>query len=218
MPRLIIDYWERDVFPLPVLIINNLKKMKSNIHKHKNDMKTEVSTKITYSLFLVFLSINAFSQVAIGKTSITNTSVSLEFGNENRGIVLPWVESETKVTTTGVVDGTLIYDTSDHKVKLRANSGWKDLSVDATGFADTSIQDTKTDKPIAKVVIGADGATNTTPGILVLSDSDKAMILPKVASPHLNIMKPAAGMIVYDTVSRQLAVYNGKVWSFWKPE
>ena len=193
--------------------------MKSNIHKYKDYVKTKVGTKITFSLFLVFLSINAFSQVAIGKASITNTSVSLEFGNENRGIVLPWVESEAKVTTTGVVDGTLIYDTSDHKVKLRAASVWKDLSVDATGVADDiSIQDTKTDKPSAKVVIGADGATNTTPGILVLSDSDKAMILPKVASPHLNIMKPAAGMIVYDTVSRQLAVYNGKVWSFWKPE
>ena len=192
--------------------------MKSNIHKYKDYVKTKVGTKITFSLFLVFLSINAFSQVAIGKSSITNTSVSLEFGNENRGIVLPWVESETKVTTTGVVDGTLIYDTLDHKVKLRANNGWKDLSVDTTGDADTSIQDTKTDQPGAKVVIGADGATNTTPGILVLSDSDKAMILPKVASPHLNIIKPAAGMIVYDSVSRQLAVYNGRVWSFWKPE
>lgn len=93
--------------------------MKSNIHKYKDYVKTKVGTKITFSLFLVFLSINAFSQVAIGKASITNTSVSLEFGNENRGIVLPWVESETKVTTTGVVDGTLIYDTLDHKVKLR---------------------------------------------------------------------------------------------------
>ena len=58
------------------------------------------------------------------RASITNTSVSLEFGNENRGIVLPWVESEAKVTTTGVVDGTLIYDTLDHKVKLRAYNHW----------------------------------------------------------------------------------------------
>ena len=50
------------------------------------------------------------------------------------------------------------------------------------------------------------------------ASSTNSMILPKVASPHLNIIKPAAGMIVYDSVSRQLAVYNGKVWSFWKPE
>ena len=56
-----------------------------------------------------------------------------------------------------------------------------------------------------------------TPGILVLADTDKAMVLPKVASPHLNIVNPAAGMMVYDTTSKQLAVFNGTVWSFWKP-
>ncbi|WP_262907374.1 hypothetical protein [Chryseobacterium sp. LC2016-27] len=43
------------------------------------------------------------------------------------------------------------------------------------------------------------------------------MILPKVASPHLNIINPSAGMMVYDTVKKQLAIYNGTVWSFWKP-
>ena len=32
------------------------------------------------------------SQVAIGKQSVTNTDVSLEFADtENRGILLPWV-------------------------------------------------------------------------------------------------------------------------------
>lgn len=65
--------------------------------------------------------------------------------------------------------------------------------------------------------MGTNSSTDTTPGILILSDADKAMILPKVASPHLNIINPAAGMMVYDTVNRQLAVYNGTVWSFWKP-
>ena len=59
--------------------------------------------------------------------------------------------------------------------------------------------------------------TDPTPGLLVLADTDKAMVLPKVASPHLNIVNPAAGMMVYDTTSKQLAVFNGTVWSFWKP-
>ena len=157
-----------------------------------------------------------FSQVAIGKTVVASTSASLDFGSENRGLVLPWVTSVDDVT--GVVDGTLVYDTDDNKVKLREAGDWKDLSVDETGTADTSLQDLKTESSSAKVVIGNNGATDTTPGILVLSDSDKAMILPKVQSPHLNIMDPAPGMIVYDTVTRQLAVYNGTVWSFWKPE
>ncbi|AYZ12858.1 hypothetical protein EGY05_13405 [Chryseobacterium arthrosphaerae] len=155
------------------------------------------------------------SQVAIGKPAVTNTSVSLEFADtENRGLILPYVETKTGITD----NGTIIYDTTDHKVKYLKDSGtWTDLSVDNTGTANISIQTGKTESTNAKSVIGSAAATDTTPGILVLSDANKAMILPKVASPHLNIIDPAPGMMAYDTVKRQLAVYNGKVWTFWKP-
>lgn len=170
-------------------------------------------------LYFSVLAIAGFAnaQVAIGKQTISSNSVSLEFGSDNKGLVLPYVTSTTDVVTNGVVNGTLVFDSTDKKVKLRANNAWKDLSVDTTGKVDTSIQDTKAEKANAKVVIGPDGATNTTPGILVLSDPTKAMVLPKVASPHLNIVNPAPGMMVYDTTKRQLAVFNGNVWTFWKP-
>ena len=189
--------------------------MKSKIHEHKNNIKMKVSKKILITLGLL-LSTLAFSQVAIGKLSASNTSVSLEFGNtENRGLLLPWVTSASGVT--GAVDGTIIYDTTDKKVKYLKGGSWFDLGVDTTGTVNTTLQDTKTEQSSAKVAIGANGATDTTPGILVLTDTDKAMILPKVASPHLNIINPAPGMMAYDTVKHQLAVYNGTVWSFWKP-
>lgn len=155
------------------------------------------------------------AQVAVGKTSVTNTSVSLEFGDtENRGLVLPYVIDKSGITE----NGTMIYDTTDNKVKyLRANT-WVDFSVDATGTADLSIQGAdKTEQPGAKVTIHSSGTPDPAAGILVLGDTNKAMILPKVANPHLNIMNPSAGMMVYDTAKRQLAVYNGTVWSFWKP-
>jgi hypothetical protein len=172
-----------------------------------------------------FISATAFSQVAIGKSSVTNTSVSLEFETGNKGLVLPWTNavSNSAPFITGytgsdtIVDGTLVYDSSDKKVKYKKLGSWFDLSVDANGAVDTTLQDSKTELPTAKASIGTNGATDTTPGILVLTDSDKAMILPKVALPHLNIKNPAAGMIAYDTTNRQLAVFNGTVWSFWKP-
>ncbi|RKT01492.1 hypothetical protein [Chryseobacterium defluvii] len=167
--------------------------------------------KLIISGILLF-STFAFSQVAIGKTTVTNNSVSLEFGPENRGIILPWVNSAASVT--GAVNGTLIYDTNDKKVKVKYATGWKDLSVNSTGVVDTSLQSPLTEKPGAKVSIGTPSAV---PGILVLEDSNKAMILPKVASPHLAIINPAPGMMVYDTTAKQLAVFNGSVWSFWKP-
>jgi hypothetical protein len=155
------------------------------------------------------------SQVAIGKQNVSNASVSLEFAEtENRGLVLPYIENKSGITE----DGTVIYDTTDSKVKYLKNGSWFDLSVDTTGKADLTTQGSdKIEQASAKTAIGVNGATDTTPGILVLTDADKAMILPKVASPHLNIINPSAGMMVYDTAKKQLAVYNGTVWSFWKP-
>lgn len=158
------------------------------------------------------------SQVAIGKQNISNPSVSMEFAdNENRGMILPYIEVKGGITQ----EGTIIYDITDHKVKYLKNGGqWVNLSEDdgtvaTIGIADLSIQGSnKIENILAKTTIGLLTSTN---GILVLEDSDKAMILPKVATPHLNILDPAPGMMVYDTVKKQLAVYNGKVWSFWKP-
>ncbi|MCD0454779.1 hypothetical protein LPB85_04880 [Chryseobacterium sp. LC2016-27] len=156
-------------------------------------------------------------QVAIGKGSVSNSSVSLEFAeNENRGMILPWVTSVGAVT--GVVDGSFVYDLSDHKVKVKYSGGWKDLSVDLTGATGTAvqIQNDATENTNAKVSIGTPTTAAPAAGILVLEDQTKAMVLPRVASPHLNIVDPAPGMMVYDTTAKQLAVFNGTVWSFWK--
>jgi hypothetical protein len=168
---------------------------------------------IISSIFFFAASLNA--QVAISKANITNGSVSLEFANtENRGLILPYVTDKSGITE----NGTMIYDTTDHKVKYLKDNAWFDFSVDASGTADLSIQGPdKTEQPGAKVAIYTTGGTDNTAGILVLGDTNKAMILPQVASPHLNIINPSAGMMVYDTTKRQLAVFNGTVWSFWKP-
>jgi hypothetical protein len=178
----------------------------------------------THLLIVIFGSIMfSKAQVAVGKSSITtlsdnitpNPSISLEFGIGDRGIILPWVSSAAAVS--GAVDGTFIFDTADKKVKYRKNGTWFDLTVDATGTVDTSLQSSLTEQPNAKVIIGSNPNADTTPGILVLSDTNKAMVLPKLASPHLNIISPAPGMMVYDTTKRQIALFNGSVWSFWKP-
>ncbi|MDF2832350.1 hypothetical protein [Chryseobacterium indoltheticum] len=178
--------------------------------------------RMLYAMAFLSCGTLVYAQVAIGKGSVQNSSISLEFGNENRGMVLPWVTSAGDVA--GAVEGTVVYDLSDHKVKVKIASGWKDLSVDLTGTTidphnstvdlATIQNDVTTENTDAAVRIGTPTAT---PGILVLEDANKAMILPRVASPHLNIINPAPGMMVYDTVAKQLAVFNGTVWSFWKP-
>lgn len=172
--------------------------------------------KIYFVLAAFIMAVSIQAQIAIGKQSVTNSSVSIEFGTENRGLILPYVENKAGVSE----EGTLIYDTTDHKVKyLNGSNSWVNYSeddgtADTIGEADLSIQTGKSDLLTAKVGIGNPTSTD---GILVLEDNNKAMILPKVASPHENIINPAPGMMVYDITKKQLAVYNGKVWTFWKP-
>jgi hypothetical protein len=202
----------------------------------------------------LFSSAMALAQIAIGKSevskiqpanTVTNPSISLEFydnADNAKGLVLPWTSTVNNqpvaynaTTETGyrgmqgtVVDGTIILDLSDNKVKYMRNGAWSPLTgslpltVGATTYytfdnIDSSLQDNKKEEANAKAAIGTNAATDTTTGILVLTDTDKAMILPKVSSPHLNIKNPTPGMMAYDTIKKQLAVYNGTVWSFWKP-
>ncbi|RZM11948.1 MAG: hypothetical protein EOO88_46200 [Pedobacter sp.] len=151
------------------------------------------------------------AQVAIGKTTLESTSSSIEFGSDNRGFVLPWTTSAASVSNA--VNGTMIFDLNDKKTKIYADNVWKDLTVDVNGSVDTSLQDGLTEQAGAKVSVGA---VSSTPGILVLEDTNRAMILPKVANAHLNIIAPTPGMVVYDTVKKMLLVFNGTVWTFWK--
>ena len=118
---------------------------------------------------------------------------------------------------TGAVNGTFILDVAEKKVKVKLASGWKDLSVyNSNNAIDNSLQTNPQypEKANAKATIGN---PSSTPGILVLEDNNKAMILPLVENAHINIKSPAPGMMVYDPLTQQLAVYNGTKWTFWKP-
>lgn len=173
---------------------------------------------LSLSTFLVSTII--FAQVIINpgtKTATTNLSVSLEFGPEPRGIILPYVAAADALNA---VPGTMIMDHTDKVMKLKLGNGtWQNLTGNAA--KNNNIVNpfvTIAENPTAKSVIGPSAIPQANvPGILILSEPDKAMILPNVASPHLNIKNPAAGMLVYDSANKILAVFNGTQWSFWKP-
>lgn len=117
---------------------------------------------------LLIISASTKAQVVIGKNSVTNSSVSLEFSDtENRGIILPLVENKSGIIT----EGTIIFDTADFKAKyLKSSGNWVNLSGDdgtstTIGTADLSIQGAdKTEYSEAKTSIGTPTGTD---GILV---------------------------------------------------
>ena len=204
--------------------IINLVQMKINNHLKEKIMKTKY-----FSILSVMIASLSFAQVAIGKSNISNTSVSLEFGTGNKGIILPWANNSTGVSlpASGNKSGTFILDVNDKKVKLSKNDGtWFDLTVHnlekpATGgniAINNALQTNAAfpEKTDAKTMIGGNPTTDFTPGILVLADTNKAMIPPLVTDPATNIKNPAPGMMVYDSAKKLLAVYNGTVWSYWR--
>lgn len=185
--------------------------------------------KKLFVIFTTAISLYSNAQVAIGKNATAiklgdgtpNPSVILSFSTEeNKGVLLPWATSAAAVDAENTaVNGTFIFDTTAQTVKLKMKDGtWKDLSVQA-GTANAKVETGLTEKPNAKVIIGA--SSSTAPGILVLEspDSSKAMILPTVNS-YTDIINPSASLMVYvknTSGNSRLAVYNGSVWAFWKP-
>ncbi|WP_392437529.1 hypothetical protein ACF3N7_01915 [Cruoricaptor ignavus] len=189
-------------------------------------------------LVLIFTASAHFSaQVAFGKDEVSSSSVSLEFGNGNRGVVVPYVQN-LEVVRAGKVPGTIIMDAATGIVSYckqnncQNETDWSPLTFNVTnvrlpnGFIDdttgkvpadiANVQHNKEEHTEAKVIIGEKQDDNAE-GILVLSDANKAMVLPSMESPHLKIINPAPGMMAYDLKTNQLAIFNGTVWSFWKP-
>ncbi|NIF05946.1 hypothetical protein F3J23_10890 [Chryseobacterium sp. Tr-659] len=149
------------------------------------------------------------AQIAIEKVQVDGDGV-LDFpANTTKGILLPIVET----LPINASAGTLLMDKNDKVLKMNVESAWVPLS-DA-GDITNAVFNTNGEIPGQnRIIIGA--ATTAVPGVLVLESSDKALILPKVAAPHLNVKNPYPGMICYDTVSKSMAVFDGLKWSYWK--
>lgn len=167
--------------------------------------------KILIAIFAVFAGLAANAQASIGKTPPDGSGIVDFNAGGKSGIVLPWVT--TLPTGAALAEGVMLYDANLKKVVYYNGAAWVDLS-NHTGNVDLSIQATVPEASTKGTVIGA--TSSSVDGVLVLEASDKALILPKVTSPHLNIVNPMAGTICYDTTSKMVCIYNGTEWAFWK--
>lgn len=157
----------------------------------------------------------------VGNAPVTNNSVLLQFANTNdKGLVLPTVRTMPTSPTPGtlVVDGT---NPNAARVKYyngKSGDGWQDLSGTNGNVSSllATQPETVNEKRESKTIIG--DQNTSADGILVLESATKAMVLPTVSDVQ-NVLNPTAGMMVFvnKSGSKRLAVYNGTVWSFWRP-
>lgn len=149
------------------------------------------------------------AQVGIGKESVDGDGILDFVPNTTNGIMLPIVET----LSNDAVAGTILMDKNDKIIKVKDNSGWVALS-DAGSVNNATFNTNAEVSGPNRVIIG--NSTTTVPGVLVLESPDKALILPKIANPHINVKSPYPGMICYDTISKTMAVFDGLKWSYWK--
>lgn len=162
---------------------------------------------------MLCFSITTFAQVSIGKETVESESTILDFNNvdtNTNGLILSAV-SELPTNLTSSNNGTLLFDRTTKKVKMYENNYWVDLSDEG----DDQTIETNPSEDLGKGVIIGKEETNAK-GILVLESENQAMILPRIADPHSTVKSPYPGMICYDTKSKSLAVFDGKVWNYWK--
>ncbi|MGH1517371.1 hypothetical protein [Chryseobacterium sp. JK1] len=174
------------------------------------------------NIIYILAVLNVFSfangQIAISKSKINGNSTILDFEDSpfnRKGIILPSVEnvSEALATVTSHNNGTFLFDISDDKVKMYENDTWVDLSD--SGDDSLIIRNSSPDYSTTQGIIINSHISNAK-GVIVLESNNKAMILPKIENPHLNVKSPYPGMMCYDTISNSLAIFNGSEWSYWK--
>ena len=188
----------------------------------------KIIMKNLFNIIICFFSINSFAQIIVGEfnnASANKTSVLLDFErSNNRGILLPAVNSTADITEKG----TIVLDASTAttaQFKIKKNNGWFNYSNNnGNATAITNNRPSIVDYPTAKLVLGAE--TSSIDGALILESSNKVMVLPIVKTVD-NIINPSPGMMVfvnketcldYNTpcIDQFLAFYNGTEWSFWE--
>ncbi|WP_120214004.1 hypothetical protein [Epilithonimonas arachidiradicis] len=175
--------------------------------------------KIIYNIMFCAIAGIVNAQVSIGgKLNVDGASTLLDFNSissNTNGIILPAVDDTANALNSVTSDnnGTFLFDKSNNRVRMYENSTWVNLSDQGVS---SSIVPNASDESNSNsgVIVGAE--TSNAKGVFILEASDKAMILPKIANPHLTVKSPYPGMLCYDTVGRAIAVFDGNVWSYWK--
>lgn len=154
---------------------------------------------------------SASAQTAIGKNTADGSSVLDFAAGTTKGIILPAVETLPATPA----NGTFLFDKVAKIVKMYQNGAWVNLSGvgDIAGAVPIAPYSGTVDNG-KQTVIGS--RSTTVDGVLVLESTDKALVLPKISNPHLNVKSPYPGMMCYDTDRKALAVFDGNVWNYWK--
>ena len=158
-------------------------------------------------MILTLLSVAGFlnAQVAIGKTTITNSSVALEFGSDARGICLPVVDDAEAITAT---NGSLVFDGATGSFRYYANNTWSSATAGGQTGGAPAGADTA-----GGVIIGAN--SSSAKGALIIESSSRALVLPYLPLVEQRTITGVKGLVLWDSALKAVAVYDGTKWNYY---
>lgn len=168
-----------------------------------------INKKIFLIIFFVFFSMNCFSQIGIGISSVKGSALIDFAENTTNGMILPHVNDVDNMLVD--TKGTIVFDEKSKKVKYFDGEKWISMNREEGKLSDSfSFQEYDVSQG---VIIGNEKSDAS--GVLILESNDRALVLPKISDPAKNVTSPYPGMICYDTVSNNVYFFNGLVWEFW---
>ena len=152
----------------------------------------------------------SLAQVSIGNENARGASILDLGGGTLNGIVLPYNN-----TTINPINGMLRVDANTSKIQLFTENDWVDLTEQGEMPVDYNNNE---EIAINSGVTISDNEINNPDliGVLVLESKSKALTLPQIINPHINVVDPPIGMICYDPQNKVIAMYNGQNWYFYK--
>lgn len=165
-----------------------------------------------YICICVFFIQTVQAQLLVNTELPHSPAVILDFNqdpNNAMGLVLPIVNEITQ----NMVNGTMLFDKSDRRVKYKKKGKWVSLSY-VDGILDNHIENPSVDIE-SSTYVGED-INLAVKGVLVLESENKAMVLPHVKDPLINVKNPYPGMICYDPTTKAMFLYDGRYWNIWR--
>ncbi|MBL1223169.1 hypothetical protein JET18_20155 [Chryseobacterium sp. L7] len=161
------------------------------------------------TFFLLFFAAAANAQIGVERESVRGSGI-LDFAEgQDKGIIIPILSTSVNLNPS---PGTILM----HQSVIKGITGSGPLNLSGTG--DTSMVTYNSSAPRASgvnhIIIG-NSSSSVSGGALIFEAEDKALILPYVSNVE-QMPSPYPGTICYDVNSKSFAVFDGKVWNFWK--
>ena len=164
--------------------------------------------KTIISLLISFLACGSllFSQVGINTDgSMPESSAMLDVKSTTHGVLIPRLSSASRNLVQSPATGLIIYNTTANRFDYFNGSHWDQVEVVYTSSSAGTLS------------VGGGVAINTSSTIVAdnsamldVNDPSRGILVPRT-TPGL-IVSPAEGLLIYDSSTDLLTVYNGTRW------